>query len=85
MLIAVYDKKNSWFKTSPTNLLNNSSQAIIDLSNNIKVNRSFKDILQVAWYNSAKDINPQIIILDKEKIESFLFNTKESLSIYSTN
>ncbi|ORM39028.1 hypothetical protein A2G94_03755 [Francisella endosymbiont of Ornithodoros moubata] len=36
LLIAVYDKKIVVLKTSLTNLVNNSSQAIIDLSNNIK-------------------------------------------------
>lgn len=86
LLIAVYDKKKiDVLKTSLTNLVNHSSQATIDLSNNIKVNHSFKNISQVAWYNSAKDTDPQLIILDKEKKESFLINTKESLSIYSTN
>ncbi|MFV9924607.1 MAG: hypothetical protein AB8U93_02545 [Francisella endosymbiont of Hyalomma scupense] len=41
LLIAVYDKKIVVLKTSLTNLVNNSSQAIIDLSNNIKSQRFF--------------------------------------------
>ncbi|AJI53872.1 putative pilus assembly protein [Francisella philomiragia] len=68
MLLAIYDKQHLYiFKTKLTNLVNNLSKAVLDLSTPIKVTDIPKDIVTLDWYYQSDESTPSLVVLSTRK------------------
>ncbi|WP_191092327.1 hypothetical protein [Francisella sp. SYW-2] len=71
LLLAIYDSQHLYiFKTRLSDLTNNFSKAILDLSTPCKIINTPKDIAALSWYYQLDETQPSLVVLSTRRDSS---------------